>query len=330
MGFPMDVSLRMLRYVVAAADHGTLTAAARQLNISQPSVSSAIASLEAAVGVQIFVRHYARGVMLTPAGERLIKEARLLLKHAADFTQSSQELGTALKGEIAIACFETLAARFMPALLAKFARIHPSITVNLLEGDQEEILERLLSGRAELALGYGLALSAVVEAEILAEMPPYVVIASDHRLAKRKIISLSELESESFLLLDFPHSREYFFELFAIARIKPKISFQSRSYELLRGLVAHNHGYTIQNAIPATEMTYDGSTVSLLPISDKVPPIMINLLRLRQHRPRPSVEAFAMFLQREFGPSGLFAKSIVPAPNSYTRKSKPRRRMARK
>ena len=88
----MQLSLRQLRYVVAAADAGNVTEAARRLNVSQPSISSAIAELEAYVGAPLFVRHHARGVTLTPAGERIVNDARLLLKHAEDSrrTRSTQ------------------------------------------------------------------------------------------------------------------------------------------------------------------------------------------------------------------------------------------------
>ena len=81
-------------------------------------------------------------------GERVINEARLLLKHAQEFAQNAIELGDALKGEIAVGCFLTLAIRFMPGLLAGFAQRHPGITVTLHEGDQEELISACCSPAA--------------------------------------------------------------------------------------------------------------------------------------------------------------------------------------
>ncbi|MEO1987217.1 MAG: LysR family transcriptional regulator [Martelella sp.] len=78
----MDLSLRVLRYVVETADCGSVTEAAKRLQVSQPSISTALAQVEAQIGVQIFVRHHARGVTLSAAGQRFINEARLLLNHA--------------------------------------------------------------------------------------------------------------------------------------------------------------------------------------------------------------------------------------------------------
>ena len=96
--------------------------------------------------VPLFIRHHARGVTLTPVGERVVNEARLLLKQAQDFAQNAIELGDAVKGEITVGCFLTLAIRFMPGLLAGFAQKYPRITVTLREGDQEEMISAMLAG----------------------------------------------------------------------------------------------------------------------------------------------------------------------------------------
>lgn len=62
----MRFSLRALRYVVETADAGSVTEAAKRLNVSQPSISAALSQLEAELGVQIFIRHLAKGVTLSP------------------------------------------------------------------------------------------------------------------------------------------------------------------------------------------------------------------------------------------------------------------------
>ena len=147
----MQFSLRQLRYVVAAAEAGNLTEAARHLGVSQPSVSSAIAELETAVGASLFVRHHARGVALTPVGERIVNEARLLLKHASDFGQSARELSGALKGEIVVGCFLTLAVRFMPVLLARFGVDSQTVTISRESLDAMEA--RIHSEEALLSFG---------------------------------------------------------------------------------------------------------------------------------------------------------------------------------
>lgn len=310
----MDVSLRVLRYVVAAADCGHVTEAARRLNVSQPSVSSAIAELEAMAGAQLFVRQHARGVKLTPAGVAVINDARLLLKRARDFMQSAQQTGGAVAGDIVVGSFLTLAVRFMPTLLSRFAQLHPRVDVSMQEGDQQELIDMLLSGRIELALAYSFALTDEVIAHQLAELPPFVIVSAQHPLARRRSISLRELSGEPFVLLDLPYSRDYFFSLFHLAGVEPRVVFRTRSQELIRGLVAHGHGYGIQNAIPATTTAYDGGEIAVLRIEEELPPTRIMCVQLKQVALRPAVEAFALFLKEAFAPGGMFPPGSITAP----------------
>ncbi len=310
----MNLSLRALRYVVATAECGNVTEAARRLNVSQPSVSAAIAASEAEIGTHLFVRHHARGMTLTVAGQRYVNEARHLLAHARDFAQSAKALGESLRGEIALGCFLTLAPRFMPGLLAAFAQAQPGITVRLEEGDQQEIIEGVLNGRIELAVSYGYAVPEEVVGERLADLPPLLVVSADHRLAQRASVSLAEVADEPFLLYDLPHSRDYFFSLFTACGIEPRIAFRSRSYELIRGLVGQKRGYTIHNAAPRTTMAYDGSQVAVIPLTEALPPTRVMRLSLRRQALRPAVEVFASFLTQAFAEGGLFAPgSIAPA-----------------
>jgi DNA-binding transcriptional LysR family regulator len=310
----MQLSLRQLRYVVAAADTGNVSGASRRLNVSQPSLSSAIAEVEAYVGVPLFVRHHGRGVTLTPAGEKIVNAARLLLKHAEDFAQSALDHSSGLKGEIVVGCFLTLAVRFMPALLARFAQRYPGIAVTLHEGDQEELLAMLLSGRAELALSYSFALPGEVLAEPLAELPPHAVVAAGHPLAKHGRASLRELAREPFLLLDLPHSRDYFFSLFQAVGAEPRVVFRSRSQELIQGLAAHGHGFGIQNAIPGSTIAYDGSRIAVLSLEEQLTPTRIMCLRLKRQAVRPAVGAFASYLSSAFAAGGLFAPGSITPP----------------
>lgn len=302
----MPFSLRSLRYVVAAAEAQSVTEASRQLRISQPAISGAIAAAEVELGTEIFVRHHAKGITLTAGGRRFVHEARLLLQHATDFERAVASLGSSIIGEITVGCFGTLATRYMPALLSEFSRRSPGITVRLEEGNQQEIIDGLLSGRMEIAIGYAYALPSEIAGEALVELPPYLLVSANHPLANKRKISLKEIASEPFILLDLPHSREYFLNLFSACSIMPLIIYRSKSYELIRGLVGHGRGYTIHNALPGTSITYDGSRVAACAIAEPLPSAHVMSLRLRRQTMRPAVKAFADFLPEAFAPGGLF------------------------
>jgi DNA-binding transcriptional LysR family regulator len=310
----MHLSLRQLRYLVAAAEAGNVTEAARRLNVSQPSISAAIAEVEALVGVPLFVRRYARGVTMTPAGRRIVSDAIELLKHASDFRQNAVGLSAQLRGDISIGCFHTLAERFMPQLLATFTRRYPGISVTLHEGDQDELLTMLLAGQIETVLGFSFHISDQIETQILAELPPHIVVSARHQFARRRRVSLKDFASEPFILLDLPKSREYFLQLFHSVGVEPRVVFRSRSPELIRGLAANGHGYTLQNSIPATTTACDGSRIAVLPLSEKLTPARIMIARLKRHSTRPAVQAFEGHMRGAFSRGGTFAPGSIRPP----------------
>ncbi len=296
----MKISLRLLRYVVAAADNNNVTEAARQLKVSQPSVSAAISELESMLGVAIFMRHHAKGVTLTPAGQRLVHEARALLKHADEFTSTAESLGETRRGEITISCYKTLAACFMPALLMEFGTRYPEIVVRLEEGDQEQILNAVSEGRAELGIGYDFSVPAHFQAEYLIDLQPQVTIPPNHRLANQESVNLADIASEPYILCDMPHFRDYFLGLFSIEGVTPNIVFRCKSLELIRGLVARGHGYSLHTIAPATVETYDGGQLMIRPLSRRYPPARAVALTPKSHAVRPAVAVFAEFLKEFF------------------------------
>lgn len=296
----MNTTLRGLSYIVAAADCANVSEAARRLNVSQPSVSAAIAQFEDEFGIQIFIRRHARGVMLTPAGERVVREARMLLTHAQDFSQLARDLGEGLTGEVVVGAFPTLAIRYMPHLLGTLAELHPGILVTLQEGDQDEILQGLAEGRIEVALSYAFAAPADIQVEPLRQLHPHAVLAADHPLAGEPAVDLAALAHEPFLLLDLPHSRDYFLRLFALEGAQPQIVHRSRSPELLRGLVASGRGYTLHNALPDTPFTYDGGRVAMVPLRGEREPTEVALLTLKRARRRPAVSALLDHMRQSF------------------------------
>ncbi|MCP5036780.1 MAG: LysR family transcriptional regulator, partial [Rhodobacteraceae bacterium] len=158
----LHYSLRQLEYFVTTAECRSVANAARMLNVSQPSVSKAISNLENQFSTQLFIRHHAKGVSLTQVGERLLTDARSLLRYAKDLEQSALDSGKLVTGQVEVACFMSVGPIFMPALLADFQEIYVGISVRLHEGDQDKLISGLISGRYELALMFDLVLPAQI------------------------------------------------------------------------------------------------------------------------------------------------------------------------
>ncbi|HFD15335.1 MAG TPA: LysR family transcriptional regulator, partial [Rhodospirillales bacterium] len=120
-------TLRQLRCFVAVAEAGSVTGAAEALALSPSSVSAAVAQLEQTLGLSLFLRHHARGVTPTRAGERVLQEARDLLRRAGALGNLASELARVPAGPLAIGCLVTLAPVVLPGLLASFLARFPAV-----------------------------------------------------------------------------------------------------------------------------------------------------------------------------------------------------------
>ena len=288
----IDVSLRVLRYFVAAADYGNITKAARALNVSQPSVSLAIAELEAALDAQLFVRQHSRGVALTPVGTEVLRRARELLSRVGDFAAGVAGVGTDLRGTLSIGCLAYLVPRYLAGILREFSRRHPQIEVQFREGDQADLLKSMLNGQSEVVLTYDLLLPTQFTVQPLLELPPYVLVAANHHLARRVAISLREIAAEPCILLDLPISQDYLATLFGSLGIVPNVRYRSVSVEAVRSLVGNGLGYSVLNHPAKTPRTFDGARVRALPLSDSLAPARIVSVHLTGVRLRAAAGAF--------------------------------------
>ncbi len=297
MATPVGYTLVQLRYFVAAAELRSMTAASRELVVAQSAVSAAVAHLEREFKVQLLVRHHAKGLSLTPSGERFLAEARELLAHAAELAAGAEGLGGSLVGRLTVGCFVTLAPFVLPGLLAGFGEEHPGVAVHLLEDETAVLQAALLSGRCELALLYDLGLSEELRVEQLTESRPYAIVSADHPLAGAGRVPLERLAPEPMVLLDLPHSREYFAALVSRTGTEPTVAHRSSSFEMVRAMVAAGRGFAILNQRPAHDLTYDGGRVAVLELdggsAGELPALPLVLARARAVRPTRRAEAFA-------------------------------------
>ena len=285
-------SLRALQYFLEAARNKSVSAAAKALNISPASVSVAISDLEKDLDLQLFVRQPARGMKLTPAGEVIVAEARSLLAHADEFQSRAGALGDSLEGDLSVACFTNLGPAYFSNLLAQFCGLHPSVSVKIYVGDHQEILSGLVGGQFELAVTFDLDVPKNFEWLKLAAIPPQVVLPAKHPLAKAKRVSLKRMASEPLILMDLPHTRDYFMSLFHHLHISPNVRFSSTNFEMVRTLVGNGLGYSILNLMPNSPSTYDGTRVQYVPISEEVRDLEVGCLSIGRVAQRRVAKAF--------------------------------------
>ncbi|MGR3714388.1 MAG: LysR family transcriptional regulator [Shimia sp.] len=149
MGTPLsNLDWSLVQSFVAVAETGSLSAAARRLNASQPTLGRHIRTLEDQLGVELF-RRQARGFELTERGQDLLAPARTMAAAMADLSLRAAGQETRLEGDVRIACSVFMAHHVMPGIIAEIRRLEPNIQIDLLPSDQSE---NLLFREADIAV----------------------------------------------------------------------------------------------------------------------------------------------------------------------------------
>ena len=293
----MKFTFRQLGYFIAAAETGSITLASKRANISQPAISTAISHVERELGVQLFLRHHAQGLSLTPAGRALLREAKQLLKQAEGLYSAAADISHQVRGELSVGWFSTLAPIMMPALVHAFQKAYPEAQIRNVENHQEALLQSLRRAETEIAVTYDLQISEDIAFTPLASLPPYAVFGAGHPLAHERSVKIAQLAALPMVLLDLPMSREYFRTLFLRERLEPNIAWVSTQQEVVRTMVANGLGYTLANVRPRSTVALDGRRVYPVPLGGDPPPMRIGTASLHQLKKTRLVEAFQRHCQ---------------------------------
>lgn len=291
-------TLKHLRYFVAAAEHQSTKQAALSLNVSQPSISGAIAHLEALYKIGLFVRHHAQGITLTNAGKDLLNHAYEVLRTAQQFDRAGEEFDTTLKGTIYAGCLVTFAPILMPALGAAFRRKFTDSKIHFVETDQADQIKRLRNGELDLCITYDFGLDDHMAFEEIVRLPPYVLLAADHPLAQAKSVALEDLVDEPMILLDLPISREYMSRMFDTIGKVAKIEHLAANPAMVHSLVANGFGYSFYNIKLPDPRAADGTPLVCCPLTGNAPSVCLGVVTLKNARHTKIINKFINFCKQ--------------------------------
>ncbi|PSB67320.1 LysR family transcriptional regulator, partial [filamentous cyanobacterium CCP1] len=147
-----SISLSQLQILIAVAEHNSFSEAALQLELSQSSVSSAIAMLEDQLSTILFSRGR-HGARLTPVGERIVIHARQMLQLQEEMLKEARLANSLKGGNIRIASFRSITTHVLSSVIAQFRQQFPEVSISILEKtDNRAIEDDLRKGRADVAL----------------------------------------------------------------------------------------------------------------------------------------------------------------------------------
>jgi len=201
-----------IRYFLAVANSGSLSAASEQLFVAVSAISRQIQRLEAQVGAPLFDRH-ARGMVLNEAGEifaRQVRQSQLDMEYALAEIKGLKAIRRTL---IRVACTDGMAFSLLPGLLAEFRALNPGVYFALKVESAQSVAERVRAGECDVALQFSLHPERGVE--VIGSWPAPVLLAmqKDHPLAQQPVT----LEALSHYPMALPEQNTTVRQLFDLA-----------------------------------------------------------------------------------------------------------------
>lgn len=202
-----------MRYFLAVADCGSLSAASAQLFVAVSAISRQIQRLEQQLGVTLFARH-ARGMVLTEAGEIFAHHVRKNLLDMEYALAEIKGLKAVRRTLIRVACTDGLAFTLLPRLIAAFRRDHPGVLFDVRVASAQGVAELLRSGECDVALQFSLHAERAVEVVGSWPAPVLLVMHDSHPLAGVPQVALADL---SHYPLALPQQNTTVRQLFELA-----------------------------------------------------------------------------------------------------------------
>ena len=266
------MTLLQLRYAAIVAEKGTITEAANELYISQPSLTKAIKELEKEMGITIFVRTN-KGITISKDGEQFLSYARQVLEQANLLEEKYKHTNSIIKKQF---CISTQHYSFAVNAFVDLVKEYggDKYDFSLRETQTYEIIEDVANMKSEIGILYMNSFNEVVLKNILKSKglkftelfvaQPHIFVSKSHPLANRESVTMEELDKYPYLSFEQGEHNSFYYseEIFSIVERPKNIRVRDRAslFNLLIGL----NGYTVCSGVIDEELNGNIASVPLI------------------------------------------------------------------
>ncbi|HEX3251824.1 MAG TPA: LysR family transcriptional regulator [Pyrinomonadaceae bacterium] len=240
------MEIRQLRAFVAIAESGTFTAGALRVHVTQAAISMQIRQLETEIGAKVFVRA-PRHVILTEAGEQLLRRARHILREHDAALDEIAELAGAERGRLRIGSASAMVlTEQLPAILKELRKQHPAAEIAVTSGTSEVLVDQILAGEVDVAFVSLPVDVRGIKTERLSEDQLVAIASPRHKLAKQKTISAYTLAGERLILGERGgNTRRLIDQFFAQAGVMLHVTMELSRQQAIKRMVEEDMGVGI-------------------------------------------------------------------------------------
>jgi DNA-binding transcriptional LysR family regulator len=297
----MALSIKQVRYFIAAADAGQVSQAAIELNVSQSAVTAAIKQLEADLGVTLFLRQ-PTGVALTAEGGRFLQHARHIMTAVDAAANAPLTEDVALHGTVRIGASYTVLGYFLPRHYARFVRSYPRINAELYELPRSAIESGLVGGSLDLGviLVSNLQDMKHLDQEVLIRSQRRLWLPIEHPLLASSTVTLADIAREPYIMLTVDEASQTASKYWKAAGLRPEIVCKTSSVEAVRSMVADGIGVTILSDMVYRPWSLEGQRLEQRSVASPIPTMDLGVAWNRQRPRRAAAKTFHEFLRLSF------------------------------
>jgi DNA-binding transcriptional LysR family regulator len=305
------LKLHDLHVLLTVAELGSMGKAAERLNVSQPSVSKAIADMEHVIGVRLLDRT-PKGVETTAYGRALLARGTGAFDELRQGIKDIEQLSDPTSGEVRIGCPEAIAAGLMMAAIMRFSAQHPRVLISVTAANNLSQEYRLLRDRSVDFLVGAPAQPFTqddLNAEILYRDRSHILCGTKHRLARRRNVALADLIHEQWLLPRENVFSSYLMRAFDSSGLAaPKLGVRSYSVHQRIGLLMTNRFISAESG---STLRYNSTRfpIKVLPVDFNSQTWPVAIVTLKKRTVSPVVQTFMDYVREIAKP---LAKTNAP------------------
>lgn len=286
------MSISKYEAFIKSIELGSLTGAAADLGYTQSGITHLLNSLEEECGMKLIVRKKS-GACATAEGEQMLPYFREVIRAYEGMKEKSEQLRSLESGLVRVLTFSSVAAHWLPDIIARFHEAHPGIEIRLFFGSHEDLVNWFDEGKIDLGFVAAQQLSDVNTYE-LASDPMVVIAPKEHELARKGVVSADDLMRYPFIkLMDGNvNAAEEVEQLLHSQGITPHVAYEQMDDAAMIAMVERGLGISV---MPALSVMDSRDRVAVLPM-DFPAERRIGIEVRDKKKLTPAVELFVRFV----------------------------------
>lgn len=238
------MNFSQLQCFVALVETGSFTEAAYSLDLTQSTVSHALAALESELGVTLLERNRKGVVALTIAGQRIIPRVRALLAQAEAIEQEAKALRGEVSGKLRLGTVHSMCPEVLASVLKRFRALYPDIEVVLFEGTMQEVSEWL--GNSVIDVGFVFHSACGLESTLITTDELCVIVPPGHRFHTEAAVPPGTLRDEELIMAKAGCVSQLMEMVnFESGRARPHVRYQASDSATIVAMVREGLGITL-------------------------------------------------------------------------------------